>query len=105
MLDNPFGEEISPNIQSEPPLMQLEAIASRPIIRNSGQETHTRLTTASFQAVAKEQPTPPALPCCPFPLLPPLATGREVPLATPRRINLSGRGGMREGWFLARAGS
>ncbi|KAK4814505.1 hypothetical protein QYF61_021568 [Mycteria americana] len=31
MLDNPFSEEIFPNIQSKPPLEQLEAISSRPM--------------------------------------------------------------------------
>ena len=30
MLDNPFGEEIFPNIQSKPLLAQLEAISSHP---------------------------------------------------------------------------
>ena len=28
VLDSPFGEEIFPNIQSKPPLAQLEAISS-----------------------------------------------------------------------------
>ena len=31
MPDHSFSKEILPNIQSEPPLMQLEAVASRPI--------------------------------------------------------------------------
>ncbi|PKU28032.1 hypothetical protein llap_21664 [Limosa lapponica baueri] len=31
MLDNPFSEEIFPNIQPEPPLAQVEAISSCPI--------------------------------------------------------------------------
>ncbi|KAK4830836.1 hypothetical protein QYF61_013765 [Mycteria americana] len=31
MLDNPFSEEFFPNIQSKPPLAQLEAISSHPI--------------------------------------------------------------------------
>ncbi|KAK4829093.1 hypothetical protein QYF61_002044 [Mycteria americana] len=31
MLDNPLGEEICPNIQSKPPLAQLEAISSFPM--------------------------------------------------------------------------
>ena len=31
MLDNPFGEEMLPNIQSKSPLTQLEAIAPRPV--------------------------------------------------------------------------
>ncbi|KAK4808831.1 hypothetical protein QYF61_001339 [Mycteria americana] len=39
MLDNPFSEEIFPNIQSKPPLPQLEAISSRPITCYLGEET------------------------------------------------------------------
>jgi len=31
VLNNPFGEEIFPNTQSKPPLMQLEAVSSCPI--------------------------------------------------------------------------
>jgi len=41
------SKEIFPNIQSEPPLMQLEAIASHPIASYLGEETNTRLTTLS----------------------------------------------------------
>ena len=37
VLDNPFGEEIFPNSQSEPPLMQLEAISSLPIVSDLGE--------------------------------------------------------------------
>jgi len=32
MLCNSFSQEIFPNIQFKPPLMQLEAIASRPFV-------------------------------------------------------------------------
>ncbi|KAK4821029.1 hypothetical protein QYF61_012115 [Mycteria americana] len=39
MLDNPFSEEKFPNLQSKPPLAQLEAISSRPITCYSGEET------------------------------------------------------------------
>jgi len=39
MPDHSFSEEIFPNIQSKPPLMQLEAIASRPIAGYFGEET------------------------------------------------------------------
>ncbi|KAK4822635.1 hypothetical protein QYF61_018587 [Mycteria americana] len=35
MLDNPWGEDIFPNIQSKPPLAQLEAISSRPAVVES----------------------------------------------------------------------
>jgi len=34
MLAKPFGEEIFPNIQSKPPLAQLEAVSSRPFMVN-----------------------------------------------------------------------
>ncbi|KAK4811179.1 hypothetical protein QYF61_019810 [Mycteria americana] len=53
MLDNPFGEEIFPNIQSKPPLVQLEAISSCLMACYLGEETDTHLATTSFQA---EQP-------------------------------------------------
>ena len=62
MLDNPFSEDIFPDIQSRPPLMQLEAIASHPITSFLGEETNTHLTTASFQVVVesdKVSPQPP----------------------------------------------
>ncbi|KAK4808355.1 hypothetical protein QYF61_026958 [Mycteria americana] len=39
MLDNPFSEEKFPNIQSKPPLAQLEAISSCPITCYLGEET------------------------------------------------------------------
>ncbi|KAK4809866.1 hypothetical protein QYF61_021326 [Mycteria americana] len=39
MLDNPFSEEKFPHIQSRPPLAQLEAISSRPITCDLGEET------------------------------------------------------------------
>jgi len=53
MPDHFFSKEIFPNIQSKPPLMQLEAIASRPVARYLGEQTNTRLTTASFQVVVE----------------------------------------------------
>ena len=64
MLDNPFSEEIFPNIQSKPPLVQLEAISSRPITCYLGEETNPHLATTSFQAVVesnKVSPQPPFL--------------------------------------------
>ena len=39
--DHSLGKEIFPNIRSEPPLMQLEAIASRPIAGWLGENTDT----------------------------------------------------------------
>ena len=52
MFDNLFSEEIFLNIQSKPPLVQLEAISSYPIACYSEEETDTHLTTTSFQVCA-----------------------------------------------------
>ncbi|KAJ7423221.1 hypothetical protein BTVI_10719 [Pitangus sulphuratus] len=62
MLDNPFSEEIFPNIQSKPPLVQLEAISSHPVTCYLGEETDTHLSVTSFQVVVesdKVTPEPP----------------------------------------------
>ncbi|KAK4825244.1 hypothetical protein QYF61_025643 [Mycteria americana] len=76
MLDNPFSEVKFPNIQSKPPLVQLEAISSRPMACYLGEETDIPLATTSFQVVAesdKVSPQPPLLqakqPQLPQPLL------------------------------------
>ncbi|KAK4809951.1 hypothetical protein QYF61_002908 [Mycteria americana] len=76
MLDNPFSEVKFPNIQSKPPLAQLEAISSCPITCYLGEETNTHLSTTSFQVVVesdKVSPQPPFLqakqPQFPQPLL------------------------------------
>ncbi|KAK4829773.1 hypothetical protein QYF61_006572 [Mycteria americana] len=64
MLDNPFSEEKFPNIQSKPPLAQLEAISSRPITCYLGEETDPHLSTTSFQVVVESDevsPQPPLL--------------------------------------------
>ncbi|KAK4830578.1 hypothetical protein QYF61_011756 [Mycteria americana] len=64
MLDNPFSEEKFPNIQSKPPLVQLEAISSRPITCYLGEETDPHLSTTSFQVVVESDevsPQPPFL--------------------------------------------
>ncbi|KAK4820738.1 hypothetical protein QYF61_004419 [Mycteria americana] len=53
-----------PNIQSKPPLAQLEAVSSRPITCYLGEETDTHLSTPSFQAVVESDevsPQPPFL--------------------------------------------
>ncbi|KAK4830590.1 hypothetical protein QYF61_011825 [Mycteria americana] len=75
-LDNPLSEEKFPNIQSKPPLEQLEAISSRPITCYLGEETDPHLSTTSFQIVEesnKVSPQPPFLqaeqPQFPQPLL------------------------------------
>ncbi|KAK4820011.1 hypothetical protein QYF61_017390 [Mycteria americana] len=57
MLNNPFSDEILPNIQCKPPLTQLEAISSCPIACYLGEETDTHLATASFQAVVESNKT------------------------------------------------
>ncbi|KAK4819282.1 hypothetical protein QYF61_000622 [Mycteria americana] len=49
MLDNPFSEVKFPNIQSKPPLAQLEAISSCPVTCYLGEETDPHLSTTSFQ--------------------------------------------------------
>ncbi|KAK4822017.1 hypothetical protein QYF61_006865 [Mycteria americana] len=58
MLDNPLGEEKFPNIQSKPPLAQLEAISSCPITCYLGEETDPHLSTTSFQAKQPQLPQP-----------------------------------------------
>ncbi|KAK4814831.1 hypothetical protein QYF61_027804 [Mycteria americana] len=58
MLDNPFSEEKFPNIQSKPPLAQLEAISSCPITCYLGEETDPHLSTTSFQAKQPQLPQP-----------------------------------------------
>ncbi|KAK4816062.1 hypothetical protein QYF61_011070 [Mycteria americana] len=58
MLDNPSSEDIFPNIQSKPPLAQLEAISSCPITCYLGEETDPHLSTTSFQAKQSQLPQP-----------------------------------------------
>ena len=59
--DYSFSKDIFPNIQSEPPLIQLEAIDSRPIASYLGEETNPRLITPSCQAVVESDKVPPHL--------------------------------------------
>ncbi|KAK4826164.1 LOW QUALITY PROTEIN: hypothetical protein QYF61_005737 [Mycteria americana] len=61
-LDNPFSEEKFPNIQSKPPLVQLEAISSCPIACYLGEETDPHLSTTSFQVVVESNKVPPEPP-------------------------------------------
>ncbi|KAK4815591.1 hypothetical protein QYF61_004806 [Mycteria americana] len=58
MLDNPFSEIKFPNIQSKPPLAQLEAISPHPITCYLGEETDPHLSTTSFQAKQPQLPQP-----------------------------------------------
>jgi len=59
MPDHSFSREIFPNIQCKPPLLQPEAIASRPIAGSLGEETNPRLTTPSFQVVVESNKVSP----------------------------------------------
>jgi len=64
MLHNSFRKDIFSNMQSKPPLMQLEAVSSRPTASYSGEETNTHLTTTTSQAVVESEkvsPQPPPL--------------------------------------------
>ena len=59
-----FREEFFPNIQPEPPLMQLEIIPSHPIASYAGEVTNTHHASASPQVVVesnKVSPEPPLL--------------------------------------------
>jgi len=62
MSDHSFSKKVFPNIQSKPPLTQLEAIASRPIASYLGEKTKTCLTTTSRQGAVESDkvlPQPP----------------------------------------------
>ncbi|KAK4812051.1 LOW QUALITY PROTEIN: hypothetical protein QYF61_026189 [Mycteria americana] len=61
MLDNPFSEVTFPNIQSKPPLAQLEAISSCPITYNLGEETDPTSLHPPFRQFDKVSPQPPFL--------------------------------------------
>jgi len=58
-LTTPSVKKFFPNIQSKPPLAQLEAIASHPIASYLGEETNPCLTTASFQVAVESDQVPP----------------------------------------------
>ena len=62
MLDNPFGEDIFPNIQAKPPLVQPEAISSCPVACYLGEETDTHLTITSFQVLVESGKVSPESP-------------------------------------------
>ena len=59
MLDNPFGEDIFPNIQSKLPLAQPEAISSHSVAYYLGEEANTHVATTSFQVVVESDKVPP----------------------------------------------
>ena len=60
---NAVGEEIFPNIQSKPPLAQLQAISSCPVACYLGEKTNTHLATTFQVAVESHEvsPQPPYL--------------------------------------------
>jgi len=60
--DHSLSKDIWPNIQSKPPLTQLEPIASRPIASYLGEETNPRLATPSLQAAVESNKVPPQPP-------------------------------------------
>jgi len=60
--DHSFNKEIFPSIQSEPPLTQLEAIASSPFAGCLGEETNPHLPTPSCQGVVESEKVPPQRP-------------------------------------------
>jgi len=74
MLSHSCSKEIFPTIQFKPPLMQLEAVASRPITSYLGEETNICLTTTSFQVVGESNKVPPQ---------PPLLQNRQPQLLQP----------------------
>jgi len=59
---NSSSKEIFPNIQSKPPLTQIEGIAFHPIASYLGEEINTCLTTLSFQVVVESNNVPPQPP-------------------------------------------
>jgi len=62
MPDHSFSKDFFPNIQSKPPLMKLEAIASRLIVSYLGEETNSHLATSSFQVAVEGHKVSPQLP-------------------------------------------
>ncbi|XP_053940070.1 uncharacterized protein LOC128854090 [Cuculus canorus] len=74
--NDPFCEKFFPDVQSDPPLAQLEAIPPCPVPCHLGEEASIHLSTTSFQVVVesnKVSPQPPLLqakqPQFPHPLL------------------------------------
>jgi len=53
MPHNSFSEEISPNIQHKPPLVQLEAISAYPITWCAGEKPSPHLVIDSFKVTVK----------------------------------------------------
>jgi len=79
MPDHSFNKEIFPNIQSKPPLTQLEAISSHPIASYLGEETNTCLTT--FQVVVESN-----------------KVSHQLPLLQTKQIPVASAGNDDQGW-------
>ncbi|KAJ7404034.1 hypothetical protein BTVI_74001 [Pitangus sulphuratus] len=61
MPDNPFSEKIPPDVQTEPSLVQLEAVSSCPVTC-LGEEANPHLAITSFQVVIQGDEVPPVPP-------------------------------------------
>lgn len=53
MPEHPSAEEIFPNIQPKPPLVQLETILSNPVTCCLGEEANSHLATISCQGAVE----------------------------------------------------
>jgi len=92
-LNDSLSEDIFPNIQSKPPLVQLESIASHPTHSYLGEETNTCLTMTSCQVVVESNKVPPQPPLLQAeqPQLPqPLLTGLVKSHETQERTSKTG---------------
>lgn len=64
MSNHCFCEEIPPNVQTNPSLMELDAVSSHPVASSLGEETDPRLPTTSFRRPVESgevRPEPPFL--------------------------------------------
>lgn len=55
MPDHPFGEEVFPNIESKPPLAQLEGISSCPVPCYLREVTDPHISTVSFRVIESDK--------------------------------------------------
>ena len=58
MPDHSLGEEVFPNVQTESPLAQLEAILSSPIASYTGEEADVHRTATFFQVAVESDKVP-----------------------------------------------
>ena len=59
MLNHTLYEEIIPNIQYKPPLVQLETVSSSPTTCHLRKETNTLLATTSIQVIVESDEVSP----------------------------------------------